>query len=131
MVRFLYKYVDRYDKNYIFNNIQVIFFIGGVLEDVFVDSMGNLVEDFEKEEDKNDQFLSFFEVVNIEVVFRKKINLRIKYFRSLGNRVSFDLLVFFLDVSLEGEVEMVKRCVLQVRIVFVVLIFYLKLVFLK
>lgn len=122
MVRFLYKYVDRYDKNYIFNNIQVIFFIGGVLEDVFVDSMGNLVEDFEKEEDKNDQFLSFFEVVNIEVVFRKKINLRIKYFRSLGNRVSFDLLVFFLDVSLEGEVEMVKRCVLQVRLVFVVFI---------
>lgn len=122
MVRFLYKYVDRYDKNYIFNNIQVIFFIGGVLEDVFVDSMGNLVEDFEKEEDKNDQFLSFSEVVNIEVVFRKKINLRIKYFRSLGNRVSFDLLVFFLDVSLEGEVEMVKRCVLQVRLVFVVFI---------
>lgn len=122
MVRFLYKYVDRYDKNYIFNNIQVIFFIGGVSEDVFVDSMGNLVEDFEKEEDKNDQFLSFSEVVNIEVVFRKKINLRIKYFRSLGNRVSFDLLVFFLDVSLEGEVEMVKRCVLQVRLVFVVFI---------
>lgn len=122
MVRFLYKYVDRYDKNYIFNNIQVIFFIGGVLEDVFVDSMGNLVEDFEKEEDKNDRFLSFSEVVNIEVVFRKKINLRIKYFRSLGNRVSFDLLVFFLDVSLEGEVEMVKRCVLQVRLVFVVFI---------
>lgn len=122
MVRFLYKYVDRYDKNYIFNNIQVIFFIGGVSEDVFVDSMGNLVEDFEKEEDKNDQFLSCFEVVNIEVVFRKKINLRIKYFRSLGNRVSFDLLVFFLDVSLEGEVEMVKRCVLQVRLVFVVFI---------
>lgn len=122
MVRFLYKYVDRYDKNYIFNNIQVIFFIGGVSEDVFVDSMGNLVEDFEKEEDKNDQFLSFLEVVNIEVVFRKKINLRIKYFRSLGNRVSFDFLVFFLDVLLEGEVEMVKRCVLQVRIVFVVFI---------
>lgn len=114
MVRLLHKHVDRHDKNHILNNTQATSFIGGVPEDVPVDSMGNLVEDFEKEEDKNDQPLSSPEVVNTEVVPRKKTNLRTKHSRSSGNRVSFDPLALLLDASLEGEVEMVKRCASQV-----------------
>lgn len=122
MVRLLHKHVDRHDKNHILNNTQATSFIGGVPEDVPVDSMGNLVEDFEKEEDKNDQPLSSPEVVNTEVVPRKKTNLRTKHSRSSGNRVSFDPLALLLDASLEGEVEMVKRCASQVRTVPVVFI---------
>ncbi|XP_078314634.1 apoptosis-stimulating of p53 protein 2-like isoform X6 [Crassostrea virginica] len=114
MARLLHKHVDREHKNHILNNTQATSFIGGVPEDVPVDSMGNLMEDFDKEEDKNDQPLNSPEVVNTEVVPRKKTNLRSQHSRGSGNRVSFDPLALLLDASLEGEVEMVKRCATQV-----------------
>lgn len=118
MVRLLHKHVDRHDKNHILNNTQATSFIGGVPEDVPVDSMGNLVDDLGRGEDKNDQALSSPEVVNTNVVPRKKTNLRSHHSKSSGNRVSFDPLALLLDASLEGEVEMVKRCASQVRVVF-------------
>ncbi|XP_061173781.1 apoptosis-stimulating of p53 protein 1-like isoform X2 [Saccostrea echinata] len=113
MVRLLHKHVDRHDKNHILNNTQATSFIGGVPEDVPVDNMGNLMDDLDKD-DKNDQELSSPEVVNMEVVPKKKTNLRSRHSKSSGNRVSFDPLALLLDASLEGEVEMVKRCASQV-----------------
>ena len=118
------------DRPALLAETQATSFIGGIPENVPVDSMGNLVElndsedNSQKDSSNSSSNNSQSSPITIEVqsatdngaIPGKKTNLRRANSKGSGNRVSFDPLALLLDASLEGEVELVKRCATQVRI---------------
>ncbi|XP_060077098.1 apoptosis-stimulating of p53 protein 2-like [Ylistrum balloti] len=133
ITKLLHKYVDRY-KNQSGHtpqeagegrhiggyDTQATSFQDQVPEDVPVDGMGNLIDISDKGKlvdgsDESKSPVSVQVVTSDEPVLRKKTNLKSRNAKKSGNRVSFDPLALLLDSSLEGELELVKRCASQVR----------------
>lgn len=101
--------------------IQATSFSDRIPETLLLDSKGNIVEVNDNFKDipneKEDSSESEQSSVTVEVKSdgpKKKSNLK-NGSRKNGNRVSFDPLALLLDASLEGEVELVKRCATQVE----------------
>lgn len=132
MTKLLQKYNVHSPQNqqhlFNFNNIQhetqATSFMDQIPEKVPVDDMGNLIRVTEdKSSDSNSSSsVSPMESPKIEentdhVVRRKKSNLKNANSVKNSNRVSFDPLALLLDASLEGELELVKRCASQVGFV--------------
>lgn len=129
MTKLLHKYnvhSPQHQQNaFNFNNMQhetqATSFMDQIPEKVPVDDLGNLV-DVQMTDDKNSDSntpssISPVESPKIEqttVVRRKKTNLKHANSIKNANRVSFDPLALLLDASLEGELELVKRCASQV-----------------
>ncbi|VDI09464.1 apoptosis-stimulating of p53 protein 1 [Mytilus galloprovincialis] len=129
MTKLLHKYnvhSPQHQQNaFNFNNMQhetqATSFMDQIPEKVPVDDLGNLVDvqmTDEKNSDSNtSSSISPVESPKIEqttVVRRKKTNLKHANSIKNANRVSFDPLALLLDASLEGELELVKRCASQV-----------------
>ncbi|XP_033736367.1 LOW QUALITY PROTEIN: apoptosis-stimulating of p53 protein 1-like [Pecten maximus] len=135
ITKLLHKYVDRY-KNQSGHTPQETgegLHIGGydtqatsfqdqVPEDVPVDGMGNLIDVSDKvktgdgsDGSKSSSPVSVQVVTSDQTVLKKKTNLKSRNSKKSGNRVSFDPLALLLDSSLEGELELVKRCASQVH----------------
>lgn len=133
MTKLLQKYNVHSSQNqqsgFSFNNMQLetqaTSFMDQIPEKVPVDDMGNLV-DVQNTDDKQSDSNSSSSIspaqsptIKIEtnkdiVVRRKKTNLKNSNSVKNANRVSFDPLALLLDASLEGELELVKRCASQV-----------------
>ena len=105
--------------------IQATTFSDHIPETVLLDSKGNIVEVGEgpgKESTNNNKTNESseklpevtIEVKSSDVKLRKKTNLKTGE-RKNKNRVSFDPLALLLDASLEGEVDLVRRCAHQVE----------------
>lgn len=104
--------------------IQATTFINNIPETVLLDNKGNVVEvlDSSKENSKPDtteEVPDKVENVKIEVKssepkIKKKSNLKPSGAKKHKNRVSFDPLALLLDASLEGELDLVRRCAHQV-----------------
>ena len=103
--------------------IQATSFSDRIPETVLLDSKGNIVEvndnikdiASEKEDSSESEQSSSVTVEVKSDGVKKKSNLKNTNGRKNGNRVSFDPLALLLDASLEGELELVKRCATQVR----------------
>lgn len=105
--------------------IQATTFIDRVPETVLLDSKGNIVEvgDMSKDTDNNnlsdtneDKPLPTVTIeVKPDVKLKKKSNLKGTDPKKAGSRVTFDPLALLLDASLEGELELVRRCAIQVE----------------
>ena len=102
--------------------IQATSFSDRIPETVLLDSKGNIVEVNDNikgiSNEKEDSSESEQSSVTVEVKsdgVKKKSNLKNGNGKKNGNRVSFDPLALLLDASLEGELELVKRCATQVR----------------
>lgn len=108
--------------------IQATTFSDHIPETVLLDNKGNIVEVVEnvkqittvKTEDsagivKPEQVA--IEVKSSEPRLVKKTNLKNISSKKNRNRVSFDPLALLLDASLEGELELVRKCAVQVSIV--------------
>lgn len=135
ITKLLHKYVDRYKnqsghspqeigegRNIGGYDTQATSFQDQVPEDVPVDGMGNLLDVSDKvktgdgsDGSKSSSPISVPVVTSDQPVLRKKTNLKSRNAKKSGNRVSFDPLALLLDSSLEGELELVKRCASQVR----------------
>ncbi|KAJ8308554.1 hypothetical protein KUTeg_013428 [Tegillarca granosa] len=134
--KLIHKYVDRHSpkkhegghfQRLNGQDTQATSFKDQIPEKVLVDDMGNLMdipENVENSEldNSNDNVFSDKNRIptvqsdNTSVVLRKKkTNLRTERSVSSGNRVSFDPLALLLDASLEGELELVKKCATQVE----------------
>lgn len=135
MTKLLQKYNVHSPQNqhvFNFNNIQhetqATSFMDQIPEKVPVDDMGNLM-DVQVADDKNSDSNSSSSISPMEspkieqnndnIVRRKKTNLKNANSIKNSNRVSFDPLALLLDASLEGELELVKRCASQVGILMV------------
>ena len=105
--------------------IQATSFSDRIPETVLLDSKGNIVEvndtikdiPNEKDESSESEQSSTTATVTVESKSdgpKKKSNLKSRNGKKNGNRVSFDPLALLLDASLEGELELVKRCATQV-----------------
>lgn len=136
MTKLLHKYNVHSPQNqqntFNFNNMQhetqATSFMDQIPEKVPVDGMGNLVvvqNADDKQSDSNSSSsispaespTSKVETKMEDVVFRgKKTNLKNANSKKNANRVSFNPLALLLDASLEGELELVKRCASQVCI---------------
>ncbi|KAK3094032.1 hypothetical protein FSP39_023198 [Pinctada imbricata] len=116
------------DRPALLAETQATSFIGGVPENVPVDRMGNLVEPDNEDNSLHDSSNSSngsnsqpspippeIQRSADSTVPGKKTNLRRANSKGSGNRVSFDPLALLLDASLEGELELVKRCASQVK----------------
>ena len=102
--------------------IQATSFSDRIPETVLLDSKGNIVEVNDNFKDipneKEDSSESEQSSVTVEVKSdgpKKKSNLK-NGNKKNGNRVSFDPLALLLDASLEGELELVRRCASQVSV---------------
>ncbi|XP_052105512.1 apoptosis-stimulating of p53 protein 1-like isoform X3 [Mytilus californianus] len=129
MTKLLHKYnvhSPQHQQNaFNFNNMQhetqATSFMDQIPEKVPVDDLGNLV-DVQMTDDKNSDSNTSSSISPVEspkieqttVVRRKKTNLKHANSIKNANRVSFDPLALLLDASLEGELELVKRCASQV-----------------
>lgn len=105
--------------------IQATAFNDRVPETVLLDNKGNIVEVVEPSKDNTkpntDDNTNKLPTVTIEVKsseskIKKKSNLKSTNGKKSGNRVSFDPLALLLDASLEGELDLVRRCAHQVSI---------------
>lgn len=105
--------------------IQATTFIDHIPETVLLDNKGNIVEVVDnvketnemKTEDAADTVKASpvtIEIKSSEPKVKKKTNLKTSNSRKNGNRVSFDPLALLLDASLEGELELVRKCAVQV-----------------
>ena len=103
--------------------IQATSFSDRIPETVLLDSKGNIVEvndsikDIPNEKEESSESDQSSTTVTVEVKSdgpKKKSNLKNSNRKKNGNRVSFDPLALLLDASLEGELELVKRCAIQV-----------------
>ncbi|XP_053408798.1 apoptosis-stimulating of p53 protein 2-like isoform X2 [Mercenaria mercenaria] len=105
--------------------IQATTFSDHIPETVLIDNKGNIVEVIDnaketnnnKAEDSADTVKASpvtIEVKSSEPKVKKKTNLKNSNSKKNGNRVSFDPLALLLDASLEGELELVRRCAVQV-----------------
>ncbi|XP_052768661.1 apoptosis-stimulating of p53 protein 2-like isoform X2 [Mya arenaria] len=103
--------------------IQATTFSDNIPETVLLDNKGNIVEvvDTNKEsvqaprEDAADKVENVkIEVKSNEPKLKKKSNLKPSGSKKHKNRVSFDPLALLLDASLEGELDLVRRCAHQV-----------------
>ncbi|KAL4237493.1 hypothetical protein ACF0H5_002208 [Mactra antiquata] len=105
--------------------IQATTFGDHIPETLLLDNKGNIVEvidnvnDTDKNsnkavEEKTDTTSVKIEVKSSEPQIKKKTNLKNSNSRKNTNRVSFDPLALLLDASLEGELELVRRCAVQV-----------------
>ena len=103
--------------------IQATSFSDRIPETVLLDSKGNIVEvndtikDIPNEKDDSSESEQSSTTVTVESKSdgpKKKSNLKNRNGKKQRNRVSFDPLALLLDASLEGELELVKRCATQV-----------------
>ncbi|XP_021344463.1 apoptosis-stimulating of p53 protein 2-like, partial [Mizuhopecten yessoensis] len=134
ITKLLHKYVDRYKNQSGYTSqetgegrhiggydTQATSFQDQVPEDVPVDGMGNLIDlsDKGKPADGSDgsktSSPASLQIVTSDQPVKKKTNLKNRNAKKSGNRVSFDPLALLLDSSLEGELELVKRCASQVH----------------
>ncbi|XP_052271376.1 LOW QUALITY PROTEIN: apoptosis-stimulating of p53 protein 2-like, partial [Dreissena polymorpha] len=103
--------------------IQQTTFDNNIPQTVLLDNKGNIVEvvDSEKDntkastEDKADTVETVPEVKSNDPPIKKKTNLKSSSSKNSGNRVTFDPLALLLDASLEGELDLVRRCAYQVE----------------
>ena len=110
--------------------IQATSFSDTIPETVLLDNRGNIVEvnntspsnsresldsdDISKSSPKSIDVV----ITNNGVKLPKKTNLKSANSKKSGNRVTFDPLALLLDSSLEGELELVKKCAVQVSVSF-------------
>jgi len=141
VAKLLLKYVDRYNQNASNQerangenrmveryDTKATSFKDQIPETVPVDRMGNLMDSNNKNSDKlteqniNSGSNETSSPASVQLspseqpVLRKKTNLKMRNAPKSGNRVSFDPLALLLDASLEGELELVRRCARQVII---------------
>lgn len=103
--------------------IQATAFNDHIPETVLLDNKGNIVEVVDsvkdntkvtKDEDTEKSATVTIEVKSSDPPVKKKTNLKSGTSKKSGNRVSFDPLALLLDASLEGELDLVRRCAHQV-----------------
>lgn len=108
--------------------IQATTFSDHIPETVLLDNKGNVVEVVDNAKEANNNKLEdtvdtlktspvTIEVKSSEPKVKKKTNLKSSTSKKNGNRVSFDPLALLLDASLEGELELVRKCAVQVSLV--------------
>ena len=106
--------------------IQATAFNDRIPETVLLDNKGNIVEVVESPKDNRKPASKeetakpaqvTIEVKSSELKVKKKSNLKSANKKKSGNRVCFDPLALLLDASLEGELDLVRRCAHQVSLI--------------